>query len=149
MLALSGGYLCSQRINYLRRRVSVSRGLCAFIRYAKGQIERYAMPATEILRRCPSEILSLCGYAGDCLPSDLVSFCNAIVIEDGECKRIFSEFASDMGSCYREEQVKRCDELLCLLSEREKYLSDRLPVECKLTLALFCSAVIAVIILLL
>lgn len=147
MLAISGIYLCSQRLRFIERRLSVARGLCALIRYTKVQVENYAMPCSEILRRCPRETLSLCGYADEDAPADFVELCDALDVPDEECRRIFCAFAVDMGSSYRAEQVKRCEEFLTLMGEREEYIADKLPSERKLTVALFGSAVLAALIL--
>lgn len=147
LLVLSGMYLCSRRLSALRGRVSVARGLCGLVRYVSGQIECYAMPCGEILRRAPRELLLACGYTAEEPPSDFLALCEAIEIEDGECRRIFSEFARELGWKYRDEQVKSCQRHLEELCERQKYLSERLPTECRVTLALSCSAVLALLIL--
>lgn len=144
---LSGAYLCSQRLRSLSAGVRTARGLCSLMRYTRGQIERYSMPCAEILRRAPREIFLECGYCGEIPPSDFLSFFESVDIGDCECRRIFSEFVSELGWGYRAEQVKRCDDLLAELCERERYLSERLPTERKLTLALSCTALLAVLIL--
>lgn len=147
MLMLSGIYLCSQRLNVISKRLSVVRGLCALLRYTKSQIENYSMPCGEIMRRCPCEILSLCGYTKGEPPNDFMELYEALCIDDAEAKRIFFDFVRDIGSSYRVEQVRRCEEFLALMSERERYIASRQPIERKLTVTLSVSAVLAVIIL--
>lgn len=105
------------------------------------------MPCAEIISRCPAEVLRLCGYTEDIPPSSFEELYCAIDIPDGESSRIFSEFVGDMGGCYREEQIRRCEEFFLLMSEREKNIAERMPAERKLTVALFVSAVLAVLIL--
>lgn len=147
MLALSAIYLCSQKLNTISKKLSVVRGLCALLRYTKSQVENYSMPCGEILRRCPREILLLCGYEGDEPPKDFSELYEALYIEDAEAKRIFFDFADDMGNSYRAEQVRRCEEFLALMSERERYIASRQPIEKKLTVTFSVSAVLAVVIL--
>lgn len=147
MLALSGIYLCSQKLNSIGKKLSVVRGLCALLRYTKSQVENYSMPCGEILRRCPRDILLLCGYEKDEPPKDFLELYEALCIEDAEAKRIFFDFVSDMGNSYRAEQVRRCEEFLALMSEREIYIASRQPIEKKLTVTLSVSAVLAVLIL--
>ena len=117
------------------------------MRYTKGQIENYSMPCAEILSRCPHEILTLCGYEGNEPPSDFLELCRSIEITDAEAERLFYDFAEDVGSSYRSEQVRRCEEFLILMSERERDIASRLPIEKKLTLVLSASALLAVLIL--
>ena len=147
MLVLSGIYLCSQRLNAIAKKLSVVRGICALMRYTKLQVENYSMPCGEILRRCPREILLLCGYEGDEPPKDFLELYSALRIDDAEAKRIFFDFVSDMGNSYRAEQVRRCEEFSALMSERERYIANRQPVEKKLTVTLSVSMVLAVLIL--
>lgn len=147
MLALSGIYLCLQRLNAIGKKLSVVRGLCALMRYTKAQVENYSMPCGEILRRCPRDILLLCGYEKDEPPQDFLELYSVLCIEDAEAKRIFFDFVSDMGSSYRAEQVRRCEEFLNLLGERERYIASRQPLEKKLTVTFSVSLVLAVLIL--
>ena len=147
ILILSGIYLCSHRLKAISKRLAVVRGLCALLRYTKGQIENYSMPCAEILSRCPHEILTLCGYEGNEPPSDFLELCRSIEITDAEAERLFYDFAEDVGSSYRTEQVRRCEEFLILMSERERDIASRLPIEKKLTLVLSASALLAVLIL--
>ena len=147
IIAISGIYLCTQRLRAIENKLCVVRGLCALIRYSKVQVENYSMPCAEIISRCPAEVLRLCGYTEDIPPSSFEELYCAIDIPDGESSRIFSEFVGDMGGCYREEQIRRCEEFFLLMSEREKNIAERMPAERKLTVALFVSAVLAVLIL--
>lgn len=147
MIMLSGVYLCSQRLKAIGKKLSVARGLCALLRYTKGQIERYSMPCGEILRRCPREILSLCGYERDLPPKDFSELYCSLEIADEKADRIFLDFARDIGGSYRSEQVRRCEEFLELMNERERDISSRQALEKKLTITLSASAVLALLIL--
>jgi hypothetical protein len=147
MLMLGGIYLCFARISAIDRGLSGVRGLCELIRYTKRQIENYSMPCREIMRGCPREILDLCGYGREMPPEDFLELYYSLEISDSEADRIFFDFANDVGSSYRAEQVKRCEEFLALMSERERYIASRAPIEKKLVLTLSASALIAALIL--
>lgn len=149
LISLGGIYLCFQRLSFIGKRLSAVSGLCAFLRYAKAQVENYSMPCSEIARRCPREILISCGYEKDEPPEDLYELYERVDIADAEAKRIFFDFINDMGSNYRAEQVRRCEEFLALLAERERYIYSRTLADRKLAVALTGSAILALLILLL
>ena len=105
------------------------------------------MPCSEIMRRCPREMLLACGYTCYEPPRDFLELYSAINIYDAEASRIFFDFSRDIGNSYRVEQVRRCEEFLGLLCERERNIASRQPIEKKLTLTLSASAMIAALIL--
>ena len=69
-------------------------------------------------------------------------------IKDMATKKILSDFCSDFGTGYLEEQLKRCDVCIVSLEQRRNELSSELPSKQKLYATLCISGALALIILL-
>ena len=130
------------------RNISLIDGYVALIRFARTQIDCYALPADEIFKRCDRELLSGCGYTNDEPPTEFVVFFDKLNISDRTARRIVSEFCSDFGKHYRDEQLKRCDACISMLEEYRDKLRGEAKDTKKLNYTLCLSGAVALIILL-
>ncbi len=115
-LALAGALTAFSLRIYHRRRLDTLDGFIALIFYIKGQVDCYARPIGDIMYSLPPEILRACGCPGGALTiEDLIE--ESKIYLDRESFRLLSSFANEFGSIFREEQTKRCDHYIGLLSE--------------------------------
>jgi hypothetical protein len=147
LLAFSGAF-GARMINMRESSALVqNEGFIAFIRMAKGKIERFSMPLPQIFSECPSEIYRECGYVGEC-PTCVSHFFNGCRVCDGVSHKIFSQFCKEIGRGYRNEQIRVCEYYLTLLEDRRNALSKALPNRKKRIRTLFLSGALAAAILL-
>ena len=140
---------CARRLNRnTDRNISLIDGYIALLRFARMQIDCYALPVDEIFKRCDRDMLSSCGYDCDELPSEFVDFFEKLSINDKTVGRIVFEFCSDFGKHYREEQLKRCDACISELETVRDKLRSEAKNSKKLCLTLCLSGAIALIIVL-
>jgi hypothetical protein len=113
------------------------------------QIDCYALPIDEILKRCEGEVLFRCGWISEERPGDLLELFYAVRINDKAVYKTVLDFCSDFGRNYREEQLKRCDVSLCELQERRDQLRSDFQNRKKLNYTRWLSGAAALIIFLL
>ena len=124
-------------------------GWIAFLRYVRVQIECFALPLNDILRKCDPTLLASCGYEGKSPPETAEALLEGISIRDGAAESILRGFFDEFGKGYREEQVRSCEYHGALLLERRETLSARLPERKKLHSTLCVAGALAVVVLLL
>lgn len=120
----------------------------SFLRYVRSQIDCYALPICEIFERCSRELLFSCGWRCEEAPKSFEELFSCARITDKEAKNIISEFCSDFGRNYREEELKRCDFCITALEKCRERLAAEVPNKKKLNLTLCLSSALAIIILL-
>ena len=101
LLALSGvlgAVWMNRRSSMVLRQAD---GFLALLRYVKNQVECFALPVSEILRRCDPKILSECGYEGEAVPQRMEELVEACRIEDRETVEHMTRFSREFGRCYR------------------------------------------------
>lgn len=123
-------------------------GYIELIRYIRTQVDIYALPIDEILKRCDRELILRCGGDGDERAKDLSELFLTASIKDKAAYKELLDFCTDFGRNYREEQLKRCDASISVLESRRDVLRGELQNKRKLNYTLFLSAAAAVIILL-
>ena len=130
ILVLSGGGAAIFLCRYQRRRLETLDGLIALLFYVKGQVDCYARPLGEILSSVPREILLACGLQAS--PDTLEQIAEECRIYlDRESLRVLSAFASEFGTSFREEQVKRCTHYISLLGEEREKCAGRVTAACR------------------
>lgn len=147
LLAASGVCASVSLCRYCRRRLDTLDGFIALIFYIKGQVECYARPIGEIIASLSPEILrDLNCPTGASSIEELVS--ESRIYLDREGLRLVSAFSQEFGSVFREEQSRRCDYYIALLSERRARLSERLLPEMRAGSAVcICSSLCLLILL--
>ena len=130
-----------------RRKLSVLDGWIALILYIRGQIDCYLMPLDEIFAYADLPLLTACmGTRQERSPTALLQRSSPFL--DPESKRLLESFAREIGSSYREEQIKRCDYYLQILQKNRDQLASQLPARIRVSATLcICGALGAVILL--
>ena len=143
------GVESAKRLNISAERdIAAADAFLKLLRYARAQIDCYALPVRDIFERCGMEMLSLCGWREDRFPDTFLELYSNCYISDKGVRGIILEFCSDFGQSYREEQLKRCDACISELEGRKSELSFEAPKQKRLNVTLCLGASVAVIILL-
>ncbi|MBQ8140467.1 MAG: stage III sporulation protein AB [Clostridia bacterium] len=130
------------------RTLTQTEALIALMRFIRIQIECFALPASEIIRRADGELLSRCGYCGGELPESFEELFEKFSVRDGEAAAITQNFARNFGKSYRSEQLRECDYYIAQLCDAKQRISDELPKRKKVNSTLCVSSALALIILL-
>ncbi len=130
-----GGFAAVTSVRYERRRVSVIDGWIDLIFYIRGQIDCYLLPIGEILEKGDSYLnTAKLSYEG---AANLNAILEASSIYlDGDVKRLLEGFVSEIGDCYREEQVRRCEYYMNALSAQRDKIAANAPIRIKLSATL-------------
>ena len=129
------------------RKLRTLDGLIALITYIKGQVDCYALPIGEILSRLPARIFCDCNCPEGAESIDeIVDKCR-IYLEE-ESLRLAEGFASEFGSTFREEQIRRCDHYISSLEAERRVLSDEVIKRSRVGSALWICSSLALLILL-
>ncbi|CDC63840.1 unknown [Clostridium sp. CAG:448] len=127
-------------IRFERCKLQILDAYIALIFYIKGQIDSCAMPIGEILRgagRALAEFPALAVISPDEDPIDKSS----VYYLDRESLRLLRSFFSELGSLYREEQLRRCDYYIEALTSQRQKLHEMLPARLRLVCTLvLCTA---------
>ena len=108
-----------------RRRCRQAEGFLVLLRHIKLQIDCFSLPVCRILTGCDGRILTDCGVESETLRdfSSLLDGTRLYVPE--EFYRLLREFGRQLGSSYREDQLRCCDYFL----ERLTPMCDKLRAE--------------------
>ena len=148
LLVLSVGcFAAYSAVCYERRRLIVLDGWIDLIFYIRSQIDCYLTPLDEILESGDVQMLRACMPASQKTDLGAVLHAGSIYL-DGETNHLLESFVREIGGCYREEQVRRCDYYVAELRTHRKKLADELPARIRLCVALCLCIAIAVAILL-
>ena len=133
--------------NFQQRKLNTLDGLISLITYIKGQVDCYALPLKEILARLPAEIFYNCNcpVGADSL-DEIVEECRVFL--ECESLRLVEAFASEFGSTFREEQIRRCDYYISSLTRERHALSDEVVKRSRVGSALFICSSLGLLILL-
>lgn len=142
-----GGIAAFSAVRYEKKRLGVIDGWIDLILYIRAQIDCYLTPIDEILKKedrpTPNDV-----NAPDA-PADLSAVLNASrVYLDGDAKRLLERFVGEIGSSYREDQLKRCDYCVGSLRTQRERIAAALPSRTRLCAALCLCASIGTAILL-
>ena len=159
LLLMVGGYLSLSVSRYQRRRLFVLDAYLSLIYHIKGQIDCYAMPVHEILARVDRSVLAACrGFSEEearrlahaIAPVDSVP---ELIREskgylESESERLLMAFSAELGSTFREEQVKRCEYYMEALEEERSRLADAIPARIRVNSVLCVCGTLGLLILL-
>ena len=148
LLILSVGIFAAfVSVQYEKKRLTVVDGWIDLILYIRGQIDCYLMPIDRILTLADRDLLRACSV-GKPVTTLTQALRGAIPYLDPESRRLLSALARELGSSYREEQLKRCDYYLQALQRQRERLEQALPNRIKLgTTVCLCVAIGAAILL--
>ena len=100
--------------------------LIRFLKYIKNQIECFGLPSREILKSCEEGLLDNCGFTNCSKDGGFDMLAIDCDINDRESSRIVCDFLNGFGKCYRDEQIKECEDVISALSERRTKLYSEL-----------------------
>lgn len=130
-------------------RLKQTDAFLSFLRYARGQIDCYALCAPELFSRCDPKLLLDCGLPKEQTPTSFEEMMRLCPRTDGISWDWMRQFADDFGKQYRKEQVEECDRYIEMLESRRKLLASELPNKRKLRMTLcLTGTAMAVIVLL-
>lgn len=146
LLCLAGVISTVYISKFQKNKLVVTDAFISLIFYIKGQVDCYSKPIGEILIGAPREILKNCRYRDDARLIDMVEKNRAYLSDEGY--RLMYSFASEFGSTYREEQMKRCDYYIEAMSEERKNMAHEIPDRSRVYSALvICSSLCLIIML--
>lgn len=130
-----------------RRRLSVLDAWIELLLTVRREIDCYLRPIDEILCGCPDGLLRACtAGGGGRSPNELVR--GAAPYLDPETCRLLERFSREIGSSYREEELRLCDFCIQALRSHRDVLAAEHPARIKLGVTLSLSAALGAIILL-
>ena len=147
LVMVAGLGLCTRLNKEEEKKQEQTVALTALLRFFRTQIDLYCVPVAEIFRRCDSELLRACGCS--CVPSDFSGF--LAVLDPPPEKKLLEElyaFAAELGSSYKDEQLKILDYHITKMSEICENEERALRKKIKLNTTLCLSAAALIVILL-
>ena len=132
LLIFSGGIFAAfVSVQYEKKRLSVVDGWIDLILYIRGQIDCYLMPLNDILSGGDRALFEACMSPSNA--ADLPAILSASQIYlDGDSKRTLEGFVREIGTGYREEQLKRCDFFISSLRSQRERIAAALPLRVRL-----------------
>ncbi len=104
------------------RKLSTLDGFISLIFYIKGQIDCYARPRGEILESLPPEVFHACNCPRGARTLEEMIDASRIYLDE-EPLRLLTSFASEFGSTFRVEQLRRCDHYISSLGEQRRIVA--------------------------
>ena len=135
-----GAYTAHSISRFEKKRIEVLNGWLDLIYYIRTQIDCYLTPIEQIFSELPPSLLQDWAGIGKVKnPSSLFKHTRPYL--DGESIRLLEGFIREIGSGYREEQIKRCDYYLAALQGGRDQQLSRLPARLRARSTLcICSA---------
>ncbi len=134
LILLVGAGAAWSAVCYERRRLSVIDAWIDLIFYIRAQIDCYLKPLQEILT--DAEGARLASLLSAQSTSDLFAILRTSSIYlDGDAKRLLDNFVREIGSLYREEQIKRCDYYIAALRDIRASIAAEHPARIRLSVA--------------
>ena len=147
LLLLSAALAAKYMNKRAEARVTELGGFLRLIREIRLEVDSFSLPISKIFERIDKDIFIACGYEGDLPPSSLEELCSAIEFKGERCQKLMFGLATDFGSGYRDEELRRLSYYEKELSDELQRLSGELPSKKKINLTLCISAAIAIVIL--
>jgi hypothetical protein len=141
---MTGRAICEKSKTVLTR----TEGFIALIKYIRNQIDCYLMPLEKILAGCPDDILEACGsIRGAKTIFEFLGSCD-LQLSD-ESVNLLNKFAAELGSGYRDTQLKLCDYYIGKLTSERDRMQSEYPARRKMIMTLcLCAAAGAAVIML-
>ena len=132
LLILSVGIFSAYlSVQYEKKRLTVVDGWIDLILYIRGQIDCYLLPIGDILLGGDRALFEACMSPSNA--ADLPAILGASEIYlDGDAKHTLESFVREIGTGYREEQLKRCDFFIASLRAQRERIAAALPMRVRL-----------------
>ena len=132
ILILSVGVFAAfASVQYEKKRLTVVDGWIDLILYIRGQIDCYLMPLGDILSGGDRALLEACMSPSNAADLPAILDASGIYL-DGDAKHILEGFVREIGTGYREEQLKRCDFFIASLRTQRERIAAALPMRIRL-----------------
>ncbi|MBQ7336432.1 MAG: stage III sporulation protein AB [Clostridia bacterium] len=130
-----GGVSSYIAVQYEKRRLAILDAWIDLIFYIRGQIDCYLTPLNEILANGDPALIQACMPRANTIELPVIFEASSTYL-DGDVKRLLENFMREIGSSYREEQVRRCDFYLDSLRTQREKVAAELPSRIRLYVAL-------------
>ena len=130
VLFFTGGLAAFRTADHEKKKLSVTDGWLELLFYIRTRIDCHLTPIEQIFEEASPSLLHACmGQKDDRTPSQLLKHSKGYLVE--EAVHLLDSFSREIGTCYREEQVKRCDYYIAALRKiRDKQITE-LPARLK------------------
>jgi len=148
LFILAGGAICGSALNKEdKKRLLRLDSIISLLKFIRLQIDYYCVPVGVIFERCDPSLLNACGT--NKIPSRFGEFIDSIDPPlDAPVMSILRSFSNELGTSFREEQLKSCDSHIIRLTELRASVVKDMEKRKKLNRVLCFSAAAAVVILL-
>ena len=148
-------FICSAAAGFgytamLKQRQKYLDGLIKLVRFIRVQIECFSSPLDIIYADFTDEVLDKCGFTeilkNSGLSTALEQKKETLALTD-DTFELLSNFSSELGKSFSDEQVKHCDRYISVLEETASEYAKELPKKCKTvkTLSLSVGAMAALL----
>ena len=144
--AVSGVIMAISYSRFQERKLTTIDGFMSLLFYIKGQIDCFARPRSDILSSLPGEVFCACNCKEGAETLEEMVDASRIYLDD-EPLRLLSSFASEFGSTFRAEQLRRCDYYISALGEERRRVFASVKSKSRVGGALWICACIGIIIL--
>lgn len=132
LLVLSVGVFSAfVSVQYEKKRLTVVDGWIDLILYIRGQIDCYLMPLDDILSNGDRALFEACMSPSNAADLPAILEASGIYL-DGEAKHTLESFVREIGTGYRDEQIKRCDFFISSLRVQREKIAAALPMRTRL-----------------
>ena len=132
LLVLSVGVFSAfVSVQYEKKRLTVVDGWIDLILYIRGQIHCYLMPLDDILSNGDRSLFEACMSPSNAADLPAILEASGIYL-DGEAKHTLESFVREIGTGYRDEQIKRCDFFISSLRVQREKIAAALPMRTRL-----------------
>ena len=132
LLVLSVGVFSAfVSVQYEKKRLTVVDGWIDLILYIRGQIHCYLMPLDDILSNGDRALFEACMSPSNAADLPAILEASGIYL-DGEAKHTLESFVREIGTGYRDEQIKRCDFFISSLRVQREKIAAALPMRTRL-----------------
>ncbi len=146
MLCISGVIMAFSYSSFQRKKLVTLDGLISMIFYIKGQIDCFSRPRSDILSSLPAEVFCACNCPHGAETLEEIVEASRIYLDE-EALRLAASFASEFGSTFRDEQLRRCDYYISALGEERKRVFSSVTSKSRAGSALWICACAGLIIL--
>lgn len=139
LILTAGGLAAATAVRFEQKKIRILESWIDLIFHIRTQIDCYLMPLGEILEQADRALIASCMCV---LPNpNLTQIYHASQFYLGnEARRLLCAFVREIGTSYREEQVRRCDYYMSALRGLRSKARDELPARIRVTVAV-CVAV--------
>ncbi|MBQ5833443.1 MAG: hypothetical protein IIW36_01400 [Clostridia bacterium] len=136
LILLSGSAAAFCAVRYESARIRILDAWIDLILFIRGQIDCYLTPLDEILQKANAALpeSALLGHASPKSLDALLHQSKLYLCADTH--RLLTAFVREIGSSYREDQLKQCDYYIQALRSQREQLASQLPSRTKLSATL-------------